>query len=149
MAISDSDSERMATSGNKQLRVKANDNEWQQVIQRVTKNDSEWYNEWESMRANKRVWFLVLKLNKRHICFMRVFIQFFMQFITAIYSAVKIINRIIEDIYFQYNMLCFYHAGISSCFSLLILLKSIRPCWNLLKNVKLIVKCKRLFENIM
>ena len=45
-------------------------------------------------------------------------------------------------IYFQYNMLRIHHESIFSFFSLLLLLK-------LLKHVKLIVKCKLLFENVI
>ena len=39
-------------------------------------------------------------------------------------------------------MLCLYHGSIFSFFSLLVLQK-------LLKHVKLIIKCKLLFENII
>ena len=52
-------------------------------------------------------------------------------------------NQEIDDMYFQYNILYLDRASVSSFFFLLSVLLQ------LLKLVKLVVKCKLLFQNLM
>ena len=90
-----------------------NHNEWQKVIQRVITNGNEWYNEWKRMTVNESEFGFTTKQN--------------IHCITTIYSAIYwlCINWEIDDIYFQYNILCFYHASNSLCFLLSVLMKFI------------------------
>ena len=40
----------------RQTSDKSSDNEWQQVVQRMTTSDNEWYNEWERMTTSGSEW---------------------------------------------------------------------------------------------
>ena len=108
--------------------------EWQRMRMSDTTSDKEWQRVVQRMKTNenksKRV---ILGLEWNKIC--SVQLQY-------IQECKLFINWEIDDIHFQYTILCFYHASISSCFSRTVLSK-------LLKHVKLIVKCECLFENIM
>ena len=118
----------MTTSGT------TSDNEWRRVVQRMTTSgatsdtasDKEWpgmttggatnENEWKRMRASKRV---ILGLEWNKICNVQ---QQYIQ------ECKLFINWEIDDTYVQYNILCFYFASISSCFSLSVLLEFIKAC---------------------
>ena len=54
-------------------------------------------------------------------------------------------NQEIDDMYFQYNILYLDHASVSSFFFFFLLSVLLQ----LLKLVKLVVKCKLLFQNLM
>ena len=114
------------TSSSKWQPMTTSDNEWQWV----TRND----NEWQRMTAsNKR-----MKTNESK--YNRVILSFKIKQKAALVP--EEFYSMFCAIYFQYNMLRIHHESIFSFFSLLLLLK-------LLKHVKLIVKCKLLFENVI
>ena len=113
--------QRMTTTDIKWQRVTKNDNEWQRVIQRLITNKNEWQRVKQRMQTNESEWNQVkenefgfgMKLN--------------MQCITTIYSAIQIIYKLGNWRHiFSIHILCFYHACISSCFSLSVLLKLIK-----------------------
>ena len=121
-------------------------NEWQRVVQRVTLNDSERFNEWQRMMtsgASERV-ILGFEMKQKVSLVPEGFCSIFNQCVTKYIQQYRLfVNREIDDIiYGQYNILRFYHAGFFHVFRY-------QFCWNLLKQVKLIVKYERLFENIM
>ena len=97
-----------------------NDNEWQQVMQQVITNVNEWYNKWRRMKTNESKWKrVILGSEWNKICNVQL---------QSIQECKLFINSEIDDIHFQYNILCFYHAHVFHY----------QFCWNLLKYVKLL-----------
>ena len=84
----------------------ASDSEWQQVVKQLKTNESKGKSVNLGADWNKKS-----NLQLKYIQEYRLFI-----------------NLEIEDIYFQYNILCFYHASISACFSASVLLKFLEAC---------------------
>ena len=105
----------------------SSDNEWQRLVQRMTTSDNELQrmstnittneNKWKRMRASKGGWFRFQNEAKYAMYNYNIFSNMEYLYIAKI-----------DDIYFQYNILCFYHAIISSCFPLSVLLKFIKAC---------------------
>ena len=97
-----------------------NDNEWQQLTTSDTAIDSEWQQVVKQLKTNESKWKrVILGSEWNKICNLELkYIQEYRLFI----------NLEIDDIYFQYNILCFYHASISACFSASALLKFLEAC---------------------
>ena len=127
------------------------ENEWQLVVKRMLRSESKWCNEWHQVTTHDIEWQRMTTSNKKW------------QWVTANDSSWY--NRVIlsfkikqkatlvpEEFYSMFYVIYNYIFNIICCvsimkvffsfFSLLVLQK-------LLKHVKLIIKCKLLFENII
>ena len=75
---SDSEWHPVTTGENEWQRVITNDNEWQRVIASGTRNENEW-------EQKNRV---ILSFQMKWIWFLKKIIQFFVQYITTLFSNV-------------------------------------------------------------
>ena len=118
MTTGDNQCQRMKTSDT------TSDKEWQRVVQDMKWNESKWEHVKEVI--------LGFKMKQGSNLVLEDFYSCFLCDIDCRKQYRLFTNRETDEIFFQYNVLCFYHAGISS-------FSGYQFCWNLLKHFKLIV----------
>ena len=102
---------RVTTSDNEYQRMTTSDYEWHRVIQRVITNNNDWQRVAQRLKTNESEW---EQVNESDFGFR---MKKNMQCITKYIQQYRLfISWDIDDIYFQYDTLCFYYASIFSFF---------------------------------